>query len=261
MNDLERAAIAYVQAYVSAKAKLRDWEYAPELQHLEKAAHAYVASLQDTKPGLDPTPAALAREVLEFDWTDLDREELAERTEGWNEIYRAQVIKACDAVHALAHAVLGREERIKIAGCSCFEIQLKDPRRHFKGCALREPLPETDQVSIRCEHCQTSDHSTETHGLLADLPRGLGDRVEVALAEAYARGRVDGVEAEKKASVALYESREEWAKKASDFERWCGEARDGVTWWVGTVTKIERSVCSACQPKIQPIIDRRAGRK
>lgn len=38
-----------------------------------------------------------------------------------------------------------------------------------------------------------------------------------AFAEAYARGRVDGIEAEKKAGVVVYESREEWAKKAEDF--------------------------------------------
>lgn len=39
----------------------------------------------------------------------------------------------------------------EILRCTCDEIQRRDARRHFKGCALREPLPEHDQAAIDLE--------------------------------------------------------------------------------------------------------------
>lgn len=46
-------------------------------------------------------------------------------------------------------------------------------------------------------------------------PKDLGELVSTFLAESYARGRVDGAEAERKAAQAVYASREEHAKDAA----------------------------------------------
>lgn len=58
---------------------------------------------------------------------------------------------------------------------------------------------------------------------VADYTEASDEDVETALAtelaEAYARGRVDGAEAERKAAVAVYESREAHAKQVDEDTR------------------------------------------
>ncbi len=65
---------------------------------------------------------------------------------------------------------------------------------------------------MKCEICKTDVADLlKVCGWCADIPKD-------KLAEAYARGRVDGANAERDASRAVYESREEWAKRTSELE-------------------------------------------
>lgn len=92
-----------------------------------------------------------------------------------------------------------------------------DERQCIIECeSAREPLPE-DRVDLRLveELFDKYKRPDEQKWCNAISPPSFRE----AIAEAYARGRVDGIEAEKKAGVVVYESREEWAKRAHDLAR------------------------------------------
>lgn len=46
------------------------------------------------------------------------------------------------------HERIGAEECAEHAGCACASIQEADPRRHFKGCPRRQPLPEGEPREV-----------------------------------------------------------------------------------------------------------------
>lgn len=58
--------------------------------------------------------------------------------------------------------------------CQCRQIQAADPRRHFKGCPLRKPLPEEDQpitIDALVETPEwTCPHDASHRGMLESLP-------------------------------------------------------------------------------------------
>lgn len=156
MNELERAAIAYAQAHEEKPRSLlegRDLSDDMSIMmaqiKLSEAARAFAASLETVKPGLDPTPRALARGVIAKVGGD-------------------DIPVAFEVAETLARAVLESE---------------------------REPLQGLDIPDSKLVH-----------------------DAGIAAAEAYARGRVDGAEAERKAAQAVYESREEHAKRADQAE-------------------------------------------
>lgn len=197
MNDPEKAAIAREVLSAAEKATPRPWE---KRQGDKYAQHVAIIQQQGQS---DPLPCVAA---------------------SYKHDDAAFIVTACNAAEALARAVQESGWKIEeleheIANLNdertpcdeCATVQRADPRRHFKGCSKHEPLPEEDQAKIDEAYAQAKESHNKARAML--------NAQQQLEAEAYARGRVDGIEAEKKAGVAVYESREEWAKRAHDLAR------------------------------------------
>lgn len=219
MNDLEKAAIAYSDAWNRFKAADCDTdEWRAASYAIEKSqgtmlvvARAFAKSLETVAPGLDPTLVTLAREVL----AALDR------TTSLSMAFEPAYVKvACRAAEILARAVLDNEERERAwkqeAASSDSPALRAYKLLEQASLVLDDTWPfEAGKVRDAMDPIWRTLAKDERAALNA---RGIVASEALASAEAYARGRVDGIEAEKKAGVAVYESREAWAKRTTTLE-------------------------------------------
>ncbi len=104
---------------------------------------------------------------------------------------------------------LGPLAREELARRPVLETADVSPREGLERAAIAWVEDDRESAKQTIENC-------ERHVSSRPLPEA--DQAAIDLAEAYARGRVDGANAEKDASRAVYESREAWAARAAKFE-------------------------------------------
>ncbi len=147
MTNLEKAAIAYASAeaaydrtrgFGTAEIRCAIDAMNDAERELLKCARAFAASLDAVAPGLDPTPKALAREVLEAAGKATARSwfvgDSSIRGRAFCKVSgpllgetrqdedAAFIVTACNAAETLARAVLDGEEREKALRDECAKV-------------------------------------------------------------------------------------------------------------------------------------------